>query len=203
MASTATVATRPRARVKAIGAGGDVHLRQQPAAEDVAGRVGVGRHGQRPHRGLQVAQVGHRAVSGATGIVAARADGSTSANSAPAPPPPDLQPAAELLRQGQRDPHARGRGCRLADEAGRQARPVVGHREPDRRPRPSALESHPDGAGRAFRVGVLGGVGDQLGEDEGDRDGAVGRHRSARAAVGLDPAVGRATRARSAQSSPR
>ena len=39
--------------------GGDVHLRQQPAAENVARRVGVGRHGQGPHGGLQVAQVGH------------------------------------------------------------------------------------------------------------------------------------------------
>src|SRR6266404_7518318 len=33
-------------------AGGEVHLRHQPAAEDVARRVGVARHRDRPDRGL-------------------------------------------------------------------------------------------------------------------------------------------------------
>ena len=33
-------------------AGGEVHLRQDPAAEDVAARVGVGRHGEGAHRRL-------------------------------------------------------------------------------------------------------------------------------------------------------
>ena len=33
-------------------AGGEVHLRQHPAAEDVARRIGVRRHRQRAHRRL-------------------------------------------------------------------------------------------------------------------------------------------------------
>ena len=45
MASTATVTTRPPAFDGGDGAG-DVHLAHHPAAEDVAGRVGVGGHGQ-------------------------------------------------------------------------------------------------------------------------------------------------------------
>jgi hypothetical protein len=61
MASTAIVATRPLARANAARAGGDVHLRQEPAAEDVPRRVGVGRHRQRAHGGLETAKIGHGA----------------------------------------------------------------------------------------------------------------------------------------------
>ena len=37
-------------------AGGEIHLRHQPAAKDVAGRVGVGRHGNGADRRLALGQ---------------------------------------------------------------------------------------------------------------------------------------------------
>ena len=54
MAVMATVTTRPLARRVANGRAGEVHLAEQPAAENVAVRIGVGRHGDGADRRVGV-----------------------------------------------------------------------------------------------------------------------------------------------------
>ena len=62
----AVIATVDRAALGAAGrdrAARQVHLRQQPAAEDVAVRIGVGRHGDGAQRGLGL----RRSITGVAG----------------------------------------------------------------------------------------------------------------------------------------
>ena len=134
-------------------------------------------YAQRPHR---------RQAGMDAGSTTSAASGMVSTNSAAGAAPQHGEIRVELLGQGRHDAHAETLG--LANiEVLRQAIALVAHRTAPRSCRPRG-NANPDLAARTVAIGILGRIGDQLGDDQGCRNGPVDRDLDAALRIDVDVA---------------